>query len=74
MYDLGVAERVLEQRILRKQFIEAARLLKLPHYERAEKHYKNLERSREVNLNVPLQGKNLHGVLSFSIFFSFYRY
>ena len=66
MYGLGPVERVLEQGILRKQFIEAVRVLKLPHYERAEKHCRNLERNREVTLEFL---KNLR-----QIFMSFDRF
>ena len=50
MYGLEAVERVLEKGTLRRQFIEAVRVLKLPLYERAEKHYQNLERNHEVTL------------------------
>ena len=49
MYGLQAVGRVLEKGTLRRQFIEAVRVLKLPHYERAEKH-QNLERNHEVTL------------------------
>ena len=65
MYGLEAVERVLEQGILRKQFIEAVLVLKLPHYKRAEKHCKNLERNREVTLEFL---KNLRQTMSLDRF------
>ena len=49
MYGLEAVERVLEKGTLRRQFIEAVRVLKLRKYDRAEKH-QNLERNHEVTL------------------------
>ena len=47
MYGLEAAQCVFEEGTLRKQFIQAVCLSKWPHYERAEKHFKNLERNHE---------------------------
>jgi hypothetical protein len=44
-------ERVIERGIVRKQFLEAIRVMKLKYYGRAKEHYANLIKDREVTLD-----------------------
>ncbi|CAB4025477.1 Hypothetical predicted protein [Paramuricea clavata] len=44
-------ERVIERGIVKKQFLEAIRVMKLEYYGRAKEHYANLIKDREVTLD-----------------------
>ena len=48
---LEAVERVIERGIVRKQFLEAIRVMKLEYYGRAKEHYANLIKDREVTLD-----------------------
>jgi hypothetical protein len=48
---LEAVERVIERGIVRKQFLEAIRVMKLKYYGRAKEHYANLIKDREVTLD-----------------------
>ena len=51
LHGLEAVERVIEHGILRKQFLEAIRVMKLEYYGRAKEHYANLIKDREVTLD-----------------------
>jgi hypothetical protein len=51
LHGLEAVERVIERGILRKQFLEAIRVMQLEYYERAKEHYANLIKDREVTLD-----------------------
>jgi hypothetical protein len=51
LHGLEAVERVIERGIVRKQFLEAIRVMKLEYYERAKEHYANLIKDREVTLD-----------------------
>jgi hypothetical protein len=51
LHGLEAVERVIERGIVRKQFLEAIRVMKLEYYGRAKEHYANLIKDREVTLD-----------------------
>jgi hypothetical protein len=50
LHGLEAVEHVIERGIVRKQFLEAIRVMKLEYYGCAKEHYANLIKDREVNL------------------------
>jgi hypothetical protein len=51
LHDLEAVERVIERGIVRKQFLEAIRVMKLEYYGRAKEHYANLIKYCDVTLD-----------------------
>jgi uncharacterized protein YktA (UPF0223 family) len=51
LHGLEAVERVIERGIVRKQFLEAIRVMKLQYYGRAKEHCANLIKDREVTLD-----------------------
>ncbi|CAB3977891.1 Hypothetical predicted protein [Paramuricea clavata] len=51
LHGLKAVERVIERRILRKQFLEAIRVMRLEYYGHATEHYANLKKDCEVTLD-----------------------
>ena len=51
LHGLEAVERVIGRGIVRKQFLEAIRVMKLEYYGRAKEHYANLIKDREVTLD-----------------------
>ena len=51
LHGLEAVERVIERGIVRKQFLEAIRVMKLEYHGRAKEHYANLIKDREVTLD-----------------------
>ncbi|CAB4013601.1 Hypothetical predicted protein [Paramuricea clavata] len=51
LHGLEAVERVIERGIVKKQFLEAIRVMKLEYYERAKEHYANLIKDCEVTLD-----------------------